>query len=149
MARSASLRASDADRDLVAERLRQATVDGRLDADELEERLHAALRARTYGELRRLVADLPGPRPRGSALTPRPSAFPLARTAFVLALRLAVVLAVVAAVIVVAASVAVWWFVWALIWLTLRARRGPGVHCGWVGGRPRRPLRPPRAATRH
>ena len=55
MARQSSLRASDADRDAVAERLRQAAVEGRLDADELEQRVHTALRARTYGDLERLL----------------------------------------------------------------------------------------------
>ncbi|HUA50325.1 MAG TPA: DUF1707 domain-containing protein [Solirubrobacteraceae bacterium] len=60
MARRATLRASDADRDQVAERLRHATAEGRLNADELEERLEAAFAARTYGELDALVVDLPG-----------------------------------------------------------------------------------------
>lgn len=51
--------ASDADRDAVTDRLRDAAGEGRLQSEELEERVDAALRARTYGELRRLVADLP------------------------------------------------------------------------------------------
>jgi hypothetical protein len=55
----ASLRASDADRDQVAERLRQATAEGRLAAVELEGRLEALYTSRTYGELEALVADLP------------------------------------------------------------------------------------------
>ena len=59
MARTSTLRASDADRETVTTRLHQAAVEGRLEPEELEERLHLALRARTYGELRRLVADLP------------------------------------------------------------------------------------------
>jgi Domain of unknown function (DUF1707) len=61
MTRRAGLRASDADREQVAERLRQATVEGRLLAEELEERLGAALSARTYGELDAIVSDLPTP----------------------------------------------------------------------------------------
>lgn len=61
MTRRATLRASDADRELVAERLRQAAAEGRLFADELEERLGVALSARTYGELDMLVSDLPAP----------------------------------------------------------------------------------------
>jgi hypothetical protein len=60
MARRATLRASDADREQVAERLRHATAEGRLTATELEERLEAVFAARTYGELDALVADLPG-----------------------------------------------------------------------------------------
>jgi hypothetical protein len=59
MARRATLRASDADRENVAERLRNATAEGRLLADELEERLGAVFSARTYGELDAVVADLP------------------------------------------------------------------------------------------
>ena len=63
MADQAHLRASDADREKVAERLRQAATEGRLTADELEDRLHNAFSARTYGELEPLVADLPGTAP--------------------------------------------------------------------------------------
>jgi hypothetical protein len=59
MATRAHLRASDADRDRAADRLRVATAEGRLTAEELEERMRAALSARTYGELDALVADLP------------------------------------------------------------------------------------------
>jgi hypothetical protein len=54
-----SLRASDSDREDVAEQLRAATAEGRLQAGELEQRLEVALRARTYGELDPLVVDLP------------------------------------------------------------------------------------------
>lgn len=60
MARRATLRASDADRERTAERLRHATAEGRLQADELEDRLEATFAARTYGELDAIVADLPG-----------------------------------------------------------------------------------------
>jgi hypothetical protein len=42
VARHTAIRASDADRDAVADRLRAATVEGRLDAGELEQRLHVA-----------------------------------------------------------------------------------------------------------
>jgi Domain of unknown function (DUF1707) len=59
MSRRATLRASDADREQIAERLRKATAEGRLVAEELEERLEAAFTARTYGELDAVVADLP------------------------------------------------------------------------------------------
>jgi Domain of unknown function (DUF1707) len=60
MSRRATLRASDADRERVAEQLRHATAEGRLSPDELEERLEIAFAARTYGELDTLVVDLPG-----------------------------------------------------------------------------------------
>src|ERR1700744_5364721 len=53
------LRASHEDRDQVAELLRVAAGDGRLSAEELDERLERALTARTYAELAALPADLP------------------------------------------------------------------------------------------
>ncbi|MFF7471934.1 DUF1707 domain-containing protein [Streptomyces sp. NPDC008092] len=53
------LRASHADRDRVVDVLRVAAGDGLLTADELDERLEAALSARTRSELAPLTADLP------------------------------------------------------------------------------------------
>jgi Domain of unknown function (DUF1707) len=53
------LRASHADRDRIAEILSAAAGDGRLTAAELDERLEAALSARTGSELAALTADLP------------------------------------------------------------------------------------------
>ena len=53
------LRASHEDRDRVVELLRVAAGDGRLTAEELDERLEAALTARTYSELAVLTTDLP------------------------------------------------------------------------------------------
>ena len=56
----ADLRASDADRERVAEVLRDALAEGRLDMAEFEERLEATYKARTYGELAPITRDLPG-----------------------------------------------------------------------------------------
>jgi hypothetical protein len=53
------LRASDADRERVAEILRDALAEGRLDMAEFEERLDATYQARTYGELAPITRDLP------------------------------------------------------------------------------------------
>ncbi|MFE0048094.1 DUF1707 SHOCT-like domain-containing protein [Streptomyces albireticuli] len=53
------LRASDADRDRIADILREALAEGRLTAEEHGERIGAAYAARTLGELEPLVADLP------------------------------------------------------------------------------------------
>jgi hypothetical protein len=65
------LRASHEDRDRVVELLRVSAGDGRLTAEELDERLEQAMTARTYGELARLVADLPAVGSAvGSALSP-------------------------------------------------------------------------------
>jgi len=61
------LRASHEDRDRVVELLRVSAGDGRLTAEELDERLEQAMTARTYGELARLVADLPAA---GTAVSP-------------------------------------------------------------------------------
>jgi hypothetical protein len=61
------MRASDADRDRVMDVLRVAAGEGRLTPDELDERLEAALSARTLGELAALTADLV-PAPPGVAM---------------------------------------------------------------------------------
>ncbi|MFH0174939.1 DUF1707 domain-containing protein [Streptomyces cacaoi] len=53
------LRASDADRERVAEVLRDALAEGRLDMTEFEERLEETYKARTYGELAPITRDLP------------------------------------------------------------------------------------------
>lgn len=53
------MRASDSERERVAERLRDAVAEGRLDMEEFEERLDATYKARTHGELEPLVRDLP------------------------------------------------------------------------------------------
>ena len=58
------IRVSDADRERVTARLQENFAEGRLDQDELDERLSAALNAKTFGDLRPLTADLPGPVPR-------------------------------------------------------------------------------------
>lgn len=60
------LRVSHDDRERTAERLRVAAGDGRLTAEELDQRLEAALTARTYGDLEKLVTDLPAA-PAGAA----------------------------------------------------------------------------------
>jgi Domain of unknown function (DUF1707) len=54
-----ALRASHADRDRTVEVLRDAAGDGRLSASELDERVEAALTARTGSDLAALTADLP------------------------------------------------------------------------------------------
>ena len=68
------LRASDADRERVAEKLREAAGDGRLTMDELDERLDAVYAAKTYAVLVPITHDLPdagaGPVP---ATSPSPS----------------------------------------------------------------------------
>jgi hypothetical protein len=55
------IRASDAERERVVAFLRDKTAEGRLTADELDERVGRAYTAVTRGELHRLVRDLPDP----------------------------------------------------------------------------------------
>jgi hypothetical protein len=57
--RPEDMRAGNADREQVLERLRQAHLEGRLDVEEFDERITATLAARTYGELALLTEDLP------------------------------------------------------------------------------------------
>jgi hypothetical protein len=54
------LRAADADREAIVGRLREAHGEGRLDLAEFDERAAQAWAARTYGDLTKLTADLPG-----------------------------------------------------------------------------------------
>jgi Domain of unknown function (DUF1707)/Cell wall-active antibiotics response 4TMS YvqF len=85
-----TMRASDADRDRVAEQLRQAAGDGRLSIAELQDRLDALYAAKTYGELEPVVADLPdasrpaahlAPKQTSGDVSPRVGGRPVARTA--------------------------------------------------------------------
>jgi len=68
-----NLRASDADRERVANVLREAAGDGRLNMDELDERLDAVYAAKTYAELEPITHDLPAG---GAAYGPAPSTVP-------------------------------------------------------------------------
>ena len=60
------MRAADTDRVAVAQRLQLAVDEGRLDITDFDDRLQRAYAAKTYGELDRLVADLPAPAPRAA-----------------------------------------------------------------------------------
>jgi Domain of unknown function (DUF1707) len=60
MAFDPNIRASDADRDKTVILLREHLAAGRLTNEEFDERLEAALSAKTLGDLDRLMADLPG-----------------------------------------------------------------------------------------
>lgn len=74
--RDRSLRAADSDREAVADILREQHVAGRLDSDELNERVDRCYSARTYADLDAVIADLPHERPaasraRGVTMWPR------------------------------------------------------------------------------
>ena len=53
------MRASDSDREEIVTELRHHGAAGRLELDELEQRIESAYAARTYGDLQELLADLP------------------------------------------------------------------------------------------
>ncbi|MFI6210119.1 DUF1707 domain-containing protein [Streptomyces sp. NPDC051041] len=67
---ASELRASDADRDRVADILREALAEGRLTAEEHAERVEGVLSAKTVGELDVHIRDLP------AAHAPRPAPAP-------------------------------------------------------------------------
>ena len=110
--RDPDLRVSQAERDDVAAALARHFADGRLTVEEYEERVEAALAARTGRDLEPLLADLPAPaapararRPRADRRAPRTPALPSAR---VLAVAAVVVLAITTG----------WWALW-LLWPAL------------------------------
>jgi hypothetical protein len=65
--RTATMRTSDAERERVADFLRDCCADGRLDTDELDERLDRLFAGGTVADIRAVVADLPG----GEQVVPR------------------------------------------------------------------------------
>jgi hypothetical protein len=71
--RTPAIRASDQDRDAVVQRLQQAFAERRLDDDEFDERMRAALTARTSADLDSLTGDLPAAAPRSSAAVAGPA----------------------------------------------------------------------------
>ncbi len=123
------------------ERLRGAAAEGRLRTEELEQRVEAALSARTYGQLDALLTDLPGP-----GLVARRGGRPLAWVppALALAVAIPVAVAIVAALVFVVTGVLAIWWLWLLLawWIV-----GHGRHRGRYGrcGRPGRPVRDLRA----
>jgi hypothetical protein len=127
-------RVGDADRNRVADLLKEAHVAGYLTLEEADERIGAALAARTRGELDRLVADLPpewrasqGPRPAAPPARRRPA--PPPELAWLLPLAV-----VVAAVVVLALLTrGYFFFPWPLLWIFF-----------FVGRRGRAGWRPPR-----
>ena len=110
--------------------------------------MHVALRARTYGDLRRLLSDLPA-KPMAWEQR-RDDVMPAARVALAVAVRGAIALAVVIVALIVAAVMATWWVLWAVAWLLLCGRRSCsarlGPHTRW--DRARGPQRGRLAGTR-
>jgi ferric-dicitrate binding protein FerR (iron transport regulator) len=131
-----ALRASDAEREAVAARLRTAAAEGRLTLAEADERQAAAYAARTRDELVPLTADLPAPHPAPAA--PRPTTGPLtpaARRRFAVHAAVAAVLAGFLVTAWALDPAPFFWPVWPLFWLGLslvvhhrRARRVPAAE---------------------
>jgi hypothetical protein len=155
MAQRSGLKASDEDREHVAERLRKATAEGRLLASELEQRLATALRARTYGELDAVVSDLPGDRPsrHGKSQPPRgrrrlPAPSPLMIAGLVIAIP--IIVAAVIAVAVVLITFVMFWAVVALVsWRVVGHRHGIPAPWAYAGRRQAWHRRQLRGAQRH
>jgi hypothetical protein len=153
MARRATLRASDADRELIAERLRHAAGEGRILAEELEERLETAFSARTYGELDAVVADLPGATParrrERSVSIFRYGPLPIVALVFLLPV---IVSMLIAAVVIITTLFTAWALVLALGWWVLgqhrryppHGRRSLHPYGRWPAGRPGGPRPRPR-----
>jgi hypothetical protein len=122
----AELRASDSDRDAVVSDLGEHFQAGRLTAEEFDERMGRALDARTWGQLRELLADLPttrlGPRaPATSSSSARPQRSSGRLATPPIAVLVGIVIA--AAVLVNAAAHDRWGIFWLLIPGLLIARR--------------------------
>ena len=86
-----SVRASDADRERTADVLRRQAGEGRLEPEELEERLERAFGARTLADLDSLTADLPAPSRRQERSRPRPAAPPVGALLIAAIVTLAIV----------------------------------------------------------
>ncbi|MGH2858408.1 MAG: DUF1707 SHOCT-like domain-containing protein [Solirubrobacteraceae bacterium] len=157
MNRRAHLRASDADRDQIVERLRQAATEGRIAAEELEQRVSAALKARTYADLEATVADLPRDRDqeRGRDRDHHGRRAPTRRSAGGWALTTvrsnpALLLFAIPVVAVTAAMLLAATIIWAVTMIVVmvlggrpRPMRGP-----WIYTRARRACGPPRRGPR-
>lgn len=83
-----SLRAADSDREAVADILREQHLAGRLDSDELQERIDRCYSAKTYADLDAVVADLPHEQPQPSRVR---GPWPWPRLAFAPLLLIAIV----------------------------------------------------------
>lgn len=161
MSRQGSIRASDADREQIVDRLHRAATEGRIASEELEHRVSVALKAKTYSDLEATVADLPGPRSRsqtGSERRRRSAGGWAVSTVRANPLLLLLVIPVLAVTVAIVLTITVLWAVFALLTMMFGGRRQPGappwVHAarGGVGslGGPHGPWRAgaPRATSR-
>jgi len=121
-----AMRASDADRDAVVSDLSEHFQAGRLTAEEFDERSGQALTARTWGELKELLADLPGTHPQAvTPSAPRPVAPSGHAGPPLIAVLIGVGIATMVVVNVVHGS---WGFLWLIIPMMIFARRAAWHH---------------------
>jgi hypothetical protein len=127
-----AIRVDDEERERAVVALREHTARGRLDHEELAERVSAAYRARTRGELAALVRDLPAESAAASAARPpRPAA-----VAFKRHLAIFVVVGVFFVAVWAASGAGSFWPIWALLGWGL----GLGIHgAKLIGSDPERP----------
>jgi len=136
----AEMRASDADRDMVLSELSEHFQAGRLTAAEFDERAGQALAARTWGELRDLLRDLPaartpepGPRDLAATSSAARPARPSGRPALLPVAALAAIGIAVAVSVGVAHDIwGLWWLLLAALFVARRVIRcaGASVHSG-------------------
>lgn len=137
------MRAADTDRERVAEQLRSAHAEGRLDLTEYDERVQQAWAARTYGELEAVTADLPRARPPATPAT-RPEVHQphrhgrAGRTAVAAWAGASVINLLIWAVV--SLATLSWIYPW---WIWVAGPWGAVLLAGWVGERVRA-SRPPR-----
>jgi hypothetical protein len=75
MAETDGLRVGDSEREAVAAELREHYAQGRLTIEDFQRRLDAALKARTRGDLSKLISDLPNAKPAGAPLPAPPGSW--------------------------------------------------------------------------
>jgi Domain of unknown function (DUF1707)/2TM domain len=122
-----SLRVSDRERDEVATLLRDHAAEGRLTAEELDERLGAALAARTGSDLDAVLADLPAKRSDAERTRRRAAA----RQGFVSHATTWAAVSMLLVVIWLAAGAGPFWPVWAIgFWGFAVFKHGRAVHYG-------------------
>ena len=131
---SAEMRASDSDRDAVVSDLSEHFQAGRLTTEEFGERTGQALAARTWGELRNLLADLPAPpEPQVPAARPH-SARPWRESRRFAPSPVAVLVGIgIAVAVLVNVAHGRWGFLWLLVPGLLIARRL--ISCAGAGNR--------------
>ena len=121
----AEMRASDSDRDAVVSDLSEHFQAGRLTADEFDQRTERALAARTWGELRDLLADLPGarPAPQAPAATSSGARLQPSRGLFTPPVIAALACIAITGVVVANVTHGRWGFIWPVLVVLFIARR--------------------------